>query len=146
MHTKSLQSCLTLCDLWTVAHQAPPSMGLSRQEYWSGLPRPPPGDLPNPGIEPKSLRSPALAGRFFTLAPPGKPHICSYVHNKRAVHRGYLWEGMLQMRGSKSLLLLHTLLYTLHFFKKLFPIWRLNLHFLHCRQILYYLSHQGIPF
>ena len=51
---------------WTAAHQAPLSMGFSRQEYWSGLPCPPPGDLPNPGVEPSSLMSPALAGRFFT--------------------------------------------------------------------------------
>ena len=50
----------------TVAHQAPLFMGFSRQEYWSGLPCPPPGDLPDPGIEPASLMSPALAGRFFT--------------------------------------------------------------------------------
>ena len=48
------QSCLTLCNPWTVAHQAPPSMGFSRQEYWSGLPFPSPGDLPDPGIEPRS--------------------------------------------------------------------------------------------
>ena len=53
---------------WTVAHQAPLSMGFSRQEYWSGLPFPPPGHLPNPGIEPMSLMSPALAGRFFTTS------------------------------------------------------------------------------
>ena len=52
--------------LWTIAHQAPLSMGFSRQEYWSGLPCPPPGDLPDPGIEPVSLMSPALAGGFFT--------------------------------------------------------------------------------
>ena len=58
---------------WTVAHQAPLSMEFSRQEYWRGLPCPPPGGLPNPGIEPTSLESPALAGRFFTTAPPGKP-------------------------------------------------------------------------
>ena len=51
---------------WTVAHQAPLSMGFSRQEYWSGLPRPPPGDLPNPGFELASLMSPAFAGGFFT--------------------------------------------------------------------------------
>ena len=51
---------------WTVAHQAPLSMEFSREEYWSGLPFPSPGDLPNPEIEPTSLRSPALAGRFFT--------------------------------------------------------------------------------
>ena len=52
--------------LWTVARQASLSMGFSRQKYWSGLPFPSPGDLPNPGIEPESLMSPALAGRFFT--------------------------------------------------------------------------------
>ena len=54
--------------LWTVAHQAPLSMGFSRQEYWSGLPCPPPGDLPNPGMEPASLTSPALAGELFTTS------------------------------------------------------------------------------
>ena len=59
--------------LWTIAHQAPLSMGFSRQEFWSGLPFLTPGDLPDPGIEPKSAESPALAGRFFTMVPPGKP-------------------------------------------------------------------------
>ena len=58
---------------WTVAHQVPISMGFSRQEYWRGLLFPPPGDLPDPGTEPMSLVSPALAGSFFTPAPPGKP-------------------------------------------------------------------------
>ena len=52
--------------LWTLACQALLSMGFSRQEYWSGFPCPPPGDLPNPGIEPVSVMSSALAGRFFT--------------------------------------------------------------------------------
>ena len=51
---------------WTVACQAPLSMGFSRQDYWSGLPCPPPGDLPDPGFTPASLMSPALAGSFFT--------------------------------------------------------------------------------
>ena len=55
----------------TVAHQAPLSMGFPEQEYWSGLPLPPPGDLPDPGIKPVS---PALAGGFFITAPPGKPY------------------------------------------------------------------------
>ena len=50
--------------------------GFSRQEYWSGLLFPAPGDLPDPGIKPMSLVSPALAGRFFTTEPPGKPNIC----------------------------------------------------------------------
>ena len=53
---------------WTVAHQVPLSMGFSRQEYWSGLPFPSPGDLPHPGIKPISLMSPALAGKFFTTS------------------------------------------------------------------------------
>ena len=52
----------------TVAHQSPLSMGFSRQEYWSGLPCPSPGDLPDPGMEPLSLMSPALAGGFLTAS------------------------------------------------------------------------------
>ena len=67
------KSCLTLATRWTVAHQAPLSMGSSRQEYWSGLQFPTPGDLPNLGTESTSLDSPALVGRFFTTEPPGKP-------------------------------------------------------------------------
>ena len=54
----------------TVVCQALMSMGFSRQEYWSGLPFPPPGGLPNPGIEPESPVSPALTGGFFTTVPP----------------------------------------------------------------------------
>ena len=61
-------SHVRLCDLWTVACQAPLPMGISRQEHWSELLCPPPGDLPDPGIEPISLMSPALAGRFFTTS------------------------------------------------------------------------------
>ena len=53
---------------WTMAHHGPVSMGFSRQEYWGGLPFPSPGDLPNPGIEPASLKFPALAGGFFTTS------------------------------------------------------------------------------
>ena len=52
--------------LWTIAYQAPLSKGFSWQEYWSGFPCPPPGDLPNPGIKPESLISLALPGGFFT--------------------------------------------------------------------------------
>ena len=57
---------------WTIAHQAPLSMGLSKQEYWSGFPFPVPGDLSSPGTEPMSPVSSALAGRFFTAEPPEK--------------------------------------------------------------------------
>ena len=65
-HFSGIQFCATL---WTVACQAPLSVGFSRQEYWSGLPcPPPPADIPDPGIKPTSLMSPELAGRFFTTA------------------------------------------------------------------------------
>ena len=63
---------------WTLVWQAPLSVGFSRQEYWSGLPFPSPEDLPNPGIEPPSLVSPALAGEVFTAVPLGNPvHVFS---------------------------------------------------------------------
>ena len=61
---------------WTVAYQAPLSMGFPGQEHWSGLPFPTPGGLSDPGIEPLSLMSPALAGRFLPLVPPSStPHL-----------------------------------------------------------------------
>ena len=66
---KSLSRVLLFATLWTVARQAPLSMGFSRQEYWSGLPFPSPGDLPNPGIKPGS---PALQADALSSEPPGK--------------------------------------------------------------------------
>ena len=66
---KSLSHVQLFATPWTVAYQASPSMGFSRQEYWSGLPFPSPGDLPDPGIEP---RSPALEADALTSEPPGK--------------------------------------------------------------------------
>ena len=77
----------------TVAHQAPLSMGFPRQEYWSGLPFPSPGDLPDPGIKPKS---PALAERFFTSEVPGKP--------KRVLGKTYQWFGLVVGDFTESLL------------------------------------------
>ena len=67
---KSLSRVHLFATPWTVAHQAPPSVGFSRQEYWSGLPFPSPGDLPDPGVEP---RFPALQADALTSKPPGKP-------------------------------------------------------------------------
>ena len=67
---KSLSRVRLFVTLWTVARQAPLSMGLSRQEYWSGVPFPSPGDLPDPGIEPGS---PTLEADALTSEPPGKP-------------------------------------------------------------------------
>ena len=69
--------------LWTVAHQAPLSMGFSRQEYWSGLPFPPPGDLPDPGIEPMIPAAPALQVDSLLLSHQGssKNTVCVCVHS-----------------------------------------------------------------
>ena len=75
-HAKSLNHVRLFETLWTVARQAPLSMRLSTQEYWSGLPFPPPGDLPNPGIKLVSLTSPALAGRFYTTSTTWIVNIC----------------------------------------------------------------------
>ena len=70
-----LLNCVQLFVIpWIVARQAPLSMGFLRQEYWSGVPFPPPGDLPDPGIQPVSPVAPELAGRIFTTEPPGKPN------------------------------------------------------------------------
>ena len=66
---KSLQSCPTLCVPMDYSSQAPLSMGFARQEYWSGLSCPSPGDLPHPVIWPASPSSPALAGGFFSTSP-----------------------------------------------------------------------------
>ena len=76
---KSLSCVRLFATPWTVAYQAPPSMGLSGQEHWSGLPFPSPGDLPDPGIEP---RSPTLQADTLTSEPPGKPHIRIYMYIK----------------------------------------------------------------
>ena len=67
MKVKS-QSCPTPSDPWTAAYQAPPSVGFSRQKYWSGLPFPPTGDLPDPGIEPASSVALALIGGSLTIS------------------------------------------------------------------------------
>ena len=72
MSVKSLSRVQLFATPWTVARQAPLSMGFSKQEYWSGLPFPSPGDLPNPGIEPGS---PALQADALSSEPPGKPKV-----------------------------------------------------------------------
>ena len=75
LHSRTL-SCFgyvqLFATLWIAAHQAPVSMGFSRQEYWSGLSCPPSGDLPDPGIEPASPSVSCTEGRFFIGEPPGK--------------------------------------------------------------------------
>ena len=86
---KSLSRVRFFAIPWTVAHRAPPSMEFSRQEYWSGLPFPSPGDLPDPGIEPgsSSLRADALPSK-----PPGKPQMNLSMKQKPAPRqRTDLW-------------------------------------------------------
>ena len=80
---QSLQSCQLFATPWTVAHQAPLFMEFSRQEYWSGLPLPTPGVLPDPGIKPMLLLAPALAAGFFTTSTAWEAH-CMYAT--------YVWE------------------------------------------------------
>ena len=78
VYAQSLQSCSALCNkLWTIAYQAPLSRGFARQEYLSGFPCPPPGDLSDPGIKLTSPVAPVLAGKFFSIEPQGKPIVAS---------------------------------------------------------------------
>ena len=95
---KSCQ-CVWLCvTLWTIACQAPLSIGFSRQVYWSRLPCSPPGDLPNPGIEPTSLMSPSLVGRK-PRKPPRKPrHIYTELTKDKGILWGYIWIRIMDTR------------------------------------------------
>ena len=89
----------------TIAHQVPLSMGFSRQEHWSGLPLPSPGNLPDPGIEPTSLMSPALSGEFFTTEPTEKALAFSSCSEwrlpSRKVH-SFLFRWVLLLRSAGS--------------------------------------------
>ena len=105
---KLLQSCSTLCDPWTVAHQAPLSMGFSRQEHWSELPFPSPGDLPYPGIEPIALTSPTLPSGLFTTRQPRKPyflytsfkfHSFELDFKSYCLPRWYLWTSQVEINS-----------------------------------------------
>ena len=92
---------LTLCDPRDcVAHQAPLSMEFSKQEYWSRLLLPSPGDLPDPGMEPASPASPVLAGGFFTTEPPGKPSLTfssKFILLSHAHHEGHSMHTLLNI-------------------------------------------------
>ena len=131
-----LKLCLTLVTPWTIALQAPLSIGFSRQEYWSGLPFPSLGDLPDPGIKPGS---PALQADSLPSEPPGKPlkvkwlscvQLCklldcsppvSSVHGTFQTNTGVGYRFLLQ---------------------GIFPTQGSNLCLPHCRQTFYHLSHQ----
>ena len=88
---KSLSRVRLFATPWTVAYQAPPSMGFSRQEYWSGLPFPSPGDLPDPGIEPGSA---ALQADALHSEPPGKP-----AEWKNPFSKGYIQDGSIYLKN-----------------------------------------------
>ena len=88
MKVKSLSRVRLFATPWTVAYQASPAMGFSRQEYWSGLPFPSPGDLPDLGIEPGS---PALEAGTLTSEPPGKPTLAKVLSN--LTNGRTLWVG-----------------------------------------------------
>ena len=116
MHAKSLQSCPTLCDPRTIAHQAPLFIGFSKQEYWSGLLCPPPEDLPNSRIKPMSLTYLALLGGSLLTSLPfpgegnGTPLQCSCPENPRdggawwaAVYRvSQSWTRLKRLSSSSS--------------------------------------------
>ena len=96
--------------LWTIAHQAPLSLGLSRQEYWNGLPCPTPRDLPNPGIKPPSLKSPALAGGSFTARATNQLHGRQFFHGPGVGEDGFrMIKSTLHLLCVLFLLLLHQL-------------------------------------
>ena len=92
----SHQVTLSLATPWAVACQAPLSMRIPRQEYWSGLPFSPPGDCPDPGFESTSLASPALAGRFFVTEPPGKPQRIP----RKDLRTRWLWDKQKERSGN----------------------------------------------
>ena len=134
--------------LWTVALQAPLSMEFSRQEYWSGLPCPPPRGLPNPGVEP---RSPTVQAYSLLSELPGKP-------KNTGVGSLSLLQGIFTTQGSNpGLPHCKWIFYQLSnkgsprilgwvaypFLQRIFPTQEVKWGLLHCRQILYQLSYQG---
>ena len=102
MKVKSLSRVRLFATPWTVAYQAPLSMGFSRQEYWSGLPFPSPGHLPNPGIE---LGSPALQADTLPSEPPGKPRHCPSPWVNHKLDLGFYGYRLFYIIGPSSLII-----------------------------------------
>ena len=132
-----------------IAHQAPPSMEFSRQEYWNGLPFPSPGDLPNPGIEPGSL---ALQADSLLSELPEKPKMALVMLERKKVKvKSLSHVRLFATHGLKPTRLLHPWNFLgkstgvgCHFLlQEIFPTQGSNLGLPHCRQMLYHLSHQG---
>ena len=102
---------------WTIASQAPLSMGSSRQEYWSGQPFPSPGDPPDPGIEPMSLISPALASGFFTASATREAYLCVCV----CIHNWITLLSHLRLTHCKSTIIQFLKILSLKKYKKFLP-------------------------
>ena len=146
---KLILSCVWLFGTpWTVAFQALLSMGFPRQEYWSGLPFPPPGDLPDQGIKLMCPVSPALAGRFLTTEPTGKPlswllwcsqrlSCLTLCDSMDCSPPGSSIHG--DSPGKNTGVGCHA------FLQGIFPTQRSNPGLPHCKWILYHLSYQGSP-
>ena len=135
-------SCFSRVQLFvtlqTLAHQAPLSIGFSRQEYWTGLPWPPPGNLPDTGIEPTSLVSPAFASGFFTTATTGE----AYESESHSVVSDPLWPyGLYSPWNSGQ----NTGVGSLSLLQVIFPTQESHPGLQHCKWILYQLSHKGSP-
>ena len=157
-----VQSCLT-ATLRTVVRQTSLSIGCSRPKYWSGLPFPPPGDLPDPGIKPTSLCLLHWQVDFFTTEPPGKPIYHSREKNFRNIDLTRNIQNIYQQQKVKVTQSCWTLCdpmdYTVHgilqarilawvafsLLQEIFPTQGLNPSLPHCRQILYQLIHKGSP-
>ena len=101
MRAKSLQLCPTLCNPTDCSPPEPSAMGFSKQEYWSGLPCPPPRSLVNPGIKPTCLMSPALASGFFTTSATWEAHECVYIYIQVCI-RGRQWHPTPVLLPGKS--------------------------------------------
>ena len=115
-------SCVQLfVTLWTTACQASLSVGFSSQEYWGGLPCPPPRNLPDLGIEPRPLMSPALAEKFFTISSTGKAHLYVNSYNKltfksKSCVNEILFEGFIFVQVIFSCFLTTAMLTSFFFF------------------------------
>ena len=149
MSAQLLRHVRFLVTPWTVAHQAPLSVEFPRQEYWIALPSPLPGDLPDPETEPVSPGPPALAGRFFTADPPGKPFV-----NVCVLYLVTQWCLILcdPMDSSLPGSSVHgdspgknTGVGCHAFLQGIFPTQGSNSGLPHCRWSLYHRSHQGSP-
>ena len=145
-------SCVQLTAIpWTVARQAPRSSGFPRQEYWSGLPFPPPGHLPDPGIAPVSLGSPALVDGFLTTSAASEAPGMGLVFTSVWCVGHSVVSDSLQPHGLRPTRVLcpwnstgkHTGVCCSSLLQGIFPTQGSNPGLLHRRQIFYHLSHQG---